>query len=133
MQAMITIGCELGFINEPTMRQLLREAGESEPKEFEWSLGHPVWDPGAGELRFNGEVIREVRLTKIPTSIQQILDAFQKSDWPDEIKSPFPDDDQNKKPSEVIRSLNDGLVENCKVKFHVRKQGSAFHWALVTK
>jgi hypothetical protein len=51
----------------------------------------PSWHKGLGELRYRGEVIREVKPEA--ENLRTILDAFETDEWPPEIYDPFPQDD----------------------------------------
>lgn len=54
----------------------------------------PVWKRTAtgGVLRFDGAVIREVKLHKNPSNVEKALDAFEEDGWPNYIDSPLKDD-----------------------------------------
>ncbi len=67
----------------------------------------PSWHKGLGELRYRGEVIREVKPEA--ENLRSILDAFETDGWLDEIYDPFPPDDVSDRRRRAVATLNAGL------------------------
>lgn len=67
----------------------------------------PSWHKGLGELRYRGEVIREVKLEA--ENLRTILDAFETDGWPEQIYDPFPPDDASDRRRRAVATLNAGL------------------------
>jgi hypothetical protein len=74
----------------------------------------PVWDRVSRELRFGGSVCRKY-LKTAPNQFE-ILDAFQRADWPDTVPDPW------RRPetlSQTIKDLNEGMDPNSPIVFGV--------------
>ncbi len=67
----------------------------------------PSWHKGLGELRYRGEVIREVKPEA--ENLRAILEAFETDGWPDEIYDPFPQDGPTDRRRRAVATLNSGL------------------------
>jgi len=65
----------------------------------------PIWDAELHELKWRGEVVREIR--PIANKAIKILNAFQEEGWPRKIYSPL---EHCENLSEAVRTLNNGLV-----------------------
>ena len=73
-------------MSEVTADWLLREIGEGDAVS---TPSTPVWNVQTGELRLEGVVIRRLRVKAHPTNIQQIVDAFEATNWPTRIDNPL--------------------------------------------
>ena len=120
-RAVIEVAHELGFLRDSDKRWLLREIGKG--VERSTSPDHPCWEAKTGELRFGNRIVRRVRIMRVPTNIQKILDAFQDSGWPPQINNPLTLGPQQL--HQALRSLNYGLK---KLRFHASGGGLAIYW-----
>ena len=110
-------------LDPQTYRWLLSELGEKyKPRKTRHI--RPRWDSETGSLWLDDHIIRDVRIFRGCTNIQQILDAFQKARWASRIDNPLPSCGQEETRQVVFR-LNRGLAE---IRFHVQKGGRAITW-----
>lgn len=128
-----------GYSNRfAALTDLATRFGELTPNEVdllvrETSLGSgsapntdlPNWDRSCGKLYFRDEVVRRVRMSRTPTNLQQILDAFQNAGWSTSIANPLALG--QKQLHDTIRQLNVGLDG---IRFHGTKGGGAITWSL---
>lgn len=128
-----------GYSNRfAALTNLADEFGVLQPKdakllERETSLGNgsapnadrPTWDRSCGKLVFQGEVVREVRVTQRRSNIQKILDAFHNASWPGSINNPFRGGQQQL--HDAVYELNQGLLL---IQFHT--VSGAVTWSLMT-
>ena len=99
----------LGFLDEPTKNAIIAALPHEDP-----SGGYggtrprrdltPSWNKALGELRYRGDVIREVKPEA--ENLRTILDAFQEDGWPNEIYDPFPADDASGRRRRAVATLN---------------------------
>jgi hypothetical protein len=99
-RAILDIAHQRG-LDDATYNRLLRETGEEERRD---TRERPSWQRATGELRFNGSLVRVVRIFSRPSNIQLILDAFEDAGWPDTIPNPLGNDQQRL--HQALRSLN---------------------------
>jgi len=116
-QAVVEIAEGLTLVSSGTARWL-RRALDLDSSVSSGPANHPNWDLDRGELTFNGEVIRRVRILRTPSQIQQILDHFQSAGWPTRIDNPLTLGQQQL--HETIRFLNCGLT---RIRFHGPRGG----------
>lgn len=120
-RAVVDVARELGFLDEPTAKWLLRETGEQAPSSRSGEV--PSWDPERGELRLGNRIIRRVRIMAGPSNIQQILDTFETEGWPGRIDNPLTYGRQQT--YQALRSLNTRLEA---IRFHAQKGGRVIVW-----
>lgn len=121
-RAVVEVAYSLGLLVETDRRWLLRELEESLSK-----TAVPVvieWDCKLGELRFNGELIRNVR-TKMADNVVAVLDAFQDNGWVEQIEDPLSDRPDGQTLRETIRSLNIGLE---RIRFFADGTSQGIRW-----
>jgi hypothetical protein len=121
-RGVIEVARALGFIDQTNYEWLVREIGER-PKAIKQSLNKPTWDVRSGELCFQGQVIRKVRLMRRPSNIHRILDAFQTAKWKTQIANTLSLDQQRL--HQALRSLNTGLNS---IGFHSARGGQVISW-----
>ena len=85
-QAIVEAARSINLMSEVTADWLLREIGEGDAVS---TPSTPVWNVQTGELRLEGVVIRRLRVKAHPTNIQQIVDAFEATNWPTRIDNPL--------------------------------------------
>ncbi len=122
-RGVLDVAHEIGFLDPQTYRWLLSELGEKYKPRKTRQI-HPRWDSETGSLWLDDHIIRDVRIFRGCTNIQQILDAFQKARWASRIDNPLPSCGQEETHQVVFR-LNRGLAE---IRFHVQKGGRAITW-----
>lgn len=121
-RAVIDLARALGFLDEPTCSWLLREM--SEYTDAPASADRPSWDPSSRELRWQGRVIRRCQVRQPPTSIQEVLDAFQHAGWKKRIANPLRLGSEQL--HQTLRSLNHGLK---KISFHAQGGATKITWS----
>lgn len=94
---------QVKLLSDMDHRRLRREIGE--PLEPAPSL--PAWDSEAGELRYEGDLIRKVSVRA--ANIRRLLNCFEEQHWPSRVDSPLPGGKNSKKLRASIASLNEGL------------------------
>ena len=119
-RAIVDVACGLEVMSEHTAGWLLRELGE---KENSHSIERPHWDVESGELRLGGRIIRRVKIRRVPSNIQQVLDSFQEAGWPTRIENPVGDDQHQL--HLTLQSLNRRLDL---IRFHSHEGGRAISW-----
>jgi hypothetical protein len=121
LQAVIEVAYETDLITLAKLNSLRRKM----PGAFVvlHSRVRPVWNASAGELWYEGELVRRVRSMKGPTKIQQVLDIFQVAEWTSCVARPTSWDQQSA--HQAVNSLNTGLTI---IRFHVRDGGKTFSW-----
>jgi hypothetical protein len=122
-RAIIEVARGLGFLRDRNAEWLLREIREEPAPPTDPSC--PIWDPGKGELRLGGGVIRKVRVMAQPTNVQRILNAFQAAGWPSRIDDPLSGRLDQQRLHQAVISLNKGLAA---IRFHVQEGGQAVTW-----
>ena len=122
--AVIEIAESVDLISANRAAWLRREAGIIHSGKADASP-KPEWDPARGELWLGGKIIRRARITKKPTNIRLILNAFQTQGWPTNIKNPLTRGVEQL--HETLRSLNDKLSG---LKFHAAGGGQEVFWVL---
>lgn len=83
----------------------------------------PSWRKQLGELRYRGEVIREVKAGA--ANVRCILDAFETDGWPDEIYDPFPPRETSASRRRAVETLNRNLRL---VRFYSTGNGTRIGW-----
>ena len=86
--ALTDLAFQLNLLAEGDYKWLLRESSLASSPPGEAAL-RPQWDPVSGSLTLNGVLIRRVRIFKIPSHVQRILDAFENAGWPPTIRNPL--------------------------------------------
>jgi hypothetical protein len=83
----------------------------------------PVWNDSAGELRLNGELVREV----VPRAknVRLILNAFQEDGWPIRVDSPLPGGRNSRALREAVRNLKDRIT---RIEFFCDGKGEGVRW-----
>jgi hypothetical protein len=122
-QAIYELADFLGLVHDGDRRWLAPEI-EQLPNA---DLSHhaPRWVPEVGELRLGNRVIRKVRLARIPTGAQRILDAFERLGWPTQAPSPFSDTREPGATRSYVKQLNKNLQS---IRFGVQGAGSFVTW-----
>lgn len=120
-RAIADVALELGFLDDPTYRWLLREMGEAADEKA--TLDRPHWQGSTGTLRWGRQVIRRIRVLKHPSNIQVILDAFQATGWSPRIKNPLSLGQQQL--HQTLRSLNRELKG---IRFHAQQGAKSIFW-----
>ena len=121
-QAVIELAFAVGFLTGEDRDWLLREMVDD--TQCVPIREHPEWNHDRGELTFQGELIRRVRVG-VATQIVKILDAFQLQGWPDRIGSPINDDMTHR---DAIRALNSRLTA---IRFCSDGTGRGVLWEIV--
>ena len=104
-QAVLEVALAVGFLSHDDYQWLLREqVGDEKLVQIR---ERPEWNRAVGELKFQGKVIRRVRVG-VGWRIVSILDKFELHGWPDRVDSPITDDMVHR---DAIGSLNDTLKE----------------------
>ena len=103
-----------------------RAARQASPKAAASSRARPKWDSATGELWFEGDLVRKVRIIRT-SHICRVLDAFQELKWPRRIDDPLPGGAHPERVRLAVQSLNQGLKKIC---FHSQDGGRAIRWSL---
>lgn len=83
----------------------------------------PSWRKQLGELRYRGEVVRQVKSDA--ANVRRILDAFETDGWPDEIYDPFPPKETSASRRRAVETLNRNLRL---VRFKSTGNGTRIGW-----
>lgn len=119
-RATIEVARGLNLMSEETAGWLLRELGEEDTTA---PPSDPVWYPDRGELRLGNRLIRRVRMTRHPTNIRLIIDAFEEAGWPARLDNPL--GYGKKELYETLRNLNNNLKV---IRFRAQEDGEAVVW-----
>lgn len=84
-QSVLDVSKAVGSMDQLTNAWLIREIVGS-PVRIGPRI-HPEWNHDRGELKFQGDVIRRVRIG-VGNHIVKILDEFERQGWPSRIDSP---------------------------------------------
>lgn len=126
-EAVIEIGERCEFISAETAKQLRDELGlRVVSKNSKHGAAKPHWNDSTGELTFDSEIVRRVRLTSQPSNVRTILRAFQKEKWRRRIENPLVDQHCL---HQTLRSLNKGLQ---KLRFRAAEAKYAF-WEVTSQ
>ena len=119
-RATIEVARGLNLMSEETAGWLLQELGEEDTTA---PPSHPVWHPDRGELRLGNRLIRSVRMTRNPTNVRLIIEAFEAAGWPARIENPlsYGEDELY----ETLRNLNRDLKL---IQFRAQEDGEAVVW-----
>lgn len=90
----------------------------------------PRWDRDAGELWFNGEIVRRVPLTGRAKNVRKILDAFETDGWDRRIDDPLDPDVSARRLPDALKSLKKGLSV---INFRGDGSGSGVVWEVVNR
>jgi hypothetical protein len=83
----------------------------------------PFWNATKGKLYFKGKKACSLQLRENYSNTQQVLEAFQKEGWPNEIHQPF--EDFHSKAKDVVKYLN----QICNgIKFYSHQKGKFLSW-----
>jgi hypothetical protein len=123
-RAIVDLAYLIGHIDETRHGRLLREIGE-QPQVLH-TADRPTWNASTGELCYQGQLLRRVRILSSPTNIQLILNAFEQSKWCSSVDNPLSTDAQQL--HQALRSLNKGLE---KIRFHAQRGAQAITWRLL--
>jgi hypothetical protein len=90
----------------------------------------PCWNCRTGELWLGGRLVK--RIPSRATSERKVLDAFQKSEWADELENPLDCKlkDRAQHLFDAVRSLNTSQVEHL-MEFASTSRGKAIAWRAV--
>lgn len=83
----------------------------------------PSWHKQLGELRYRGELIREVKPEA--ANLRTILDAFQEDGWPNEIYDPLPPTEASARRRRAVATLNKDLRL---IRFYSTGNGRRIGW-----
>lgn len=120
-RAIVDVAHALNLLSDSDWRWLLRELTEPEAP-----LEGIEWRKELGELRWNGEVIREVAVGKAKNLVP-ILDAFQECGWPERLDDPLTAGD-GQKLREAIKVLNQRLK---RIRFYADGSGEGIRWKVL--
>jgi hypothetical protein len=132
-ECLVEAGHALGFINGPRRDVLLVALGATGPgraSEHSCASAVPVWDEDAGELRFQGRVVRRVAQPNRAHGVMAILREFQAKGWPPRIDDPLGRNSNDETRRRNIYSLNMRL-DTTVLKFFCDGCGTGFRWQLV--
>ncbi|MBX3427110.1 MAG: hypothetical protein KF688_15645 [Pirellulales bacterium] len=85
----------------------------------------PAFDESTGELRFQGRIVRRLRLTGKRTNIGRIARAFQNAGFPRAIKFPLGSNSELTAVTYAVSQLNQGLES---IRFRSRENGAVVYW-----
>lgn len=134
-RAVVDVAVGIGHMSQTNYEWVLREMGEVVPAERRVAgvkqssppeTPRPNWNRETGELSYDGEVIRIVRLRSIRDNIVLILDVFQEESWPARIDDPLPEGPNPQRIHQTLQSLNTGLK---RIRFHALEGGRAIRWS----
>jgi hypothetical protein len=120
--AIIEVAHGLGFMDSQTVDWLRRDLGLTDEDPAPPS-SLPEWCPDAGELRFQGRVIRRIRVLRAPSNIHRIVTVFQDAGWTRRVDNPLSQGQQQL--HQAIRHLNEDLEL---IRFRVQEGGLAITW-----
>lgn len=120
--AVIDIAEGLDLMSSGSARYLRRALNLDHSSQESDSV-KPVWNPDRQELRLGNRLVRRVRVMKVPSKIQRILDAFQAKNWPNRIENPLRLGQQEL--HQTLSSLNDGLKE---IRFRASEGATSIFW-----
>lgn len=83
----------------------------------------PFWNATEGKLYFKGKEVCSLQLRENYSNTQQVLEAFQKQGWPNEIHQPF--EDFHSKAKDVVKYLNQKSIG---IKFYSHQKGKFLSW-----
>ena len=93
----------------------------------------PVWDAGAGELRYRGQVVKRFR--NAGSNQRCVLDAFQRLGWPRHILDPLPANrgiNSKQRLHDTIKNLNRCHESECLI-FYGLDAGHAGEMGYLTR
>ena len=106
-------------------------ADRAAPGEIDKTIETPIvpyWCQKTGRLFWKGKEIGKFQLRGTSTMPEQILRAFQESNWPDEIENPLGSAGKRCfETHQVVNYLNNAIAEGT-ISFHVRRGGKAIFW-----
>jgi hypothetical protein len=118
---------------EPLLKHLLAsiasESADMQNQDRSSELVVPQWDHDSRRLYYNGDLIRE--LSEQAKNIANLLQEFQRLDWPKRLADPLPFKpgvDPVERVKNTCKSLNNGLRH---IHFHAGDGGTSFVWARV--
>lgn len=123
-QAVVEAAHKIGLLFPSKYDWLLRQIGKK-PMAAPAPTNLPEFQASSGELRWQGQFIRHVRLQARPSNIFIILEAFQSRCWSEQIPNPLGKDKQ--KLHQALRSLNKGLK---RIRFHSLAGATKISWKL---
>lgn len=124
LRAVIELAHQLNFMSATDYQWLLREIGESRTRIRNATV--PSWNAESGELVWGNRTVRRVRIFRVPSNVQLILDAFQQAGWPTRIDNPLPHGPDAQKLHQALFSLNKGLK---RLAFCSQEGGTAISWS----
>ena len=123
-QSVLDVSRAVGSIDQLTYEWLIREIVGARVR-FGPGI-RPEWNHGRGELKFQGHVIRRVRIS-VGNQIVKILDEFERQGWPERIDSPITDSSDDMAHRDAIRGLNRKLAE---IRFRSDGTGRGIVWEI---
>lgn len=126
-RAIIESAYRIGHLDQTSREWLLREIGEPpEASTTALETPRPAWRQEVGQLLFGTELVRRVRVMKMPSNVQTVLDAFETAGWPKSIPNPLKLGSQEL--HEALRSLNEGLA---RIRFHSQQGAQVIYWETI--
>lgn len=103
--ALVKLGVELEALSQLHAKSMLRAAGLKHTRSRRTSPKID-WDRDLGRLTFDGQTIRNIKVFKIPSNVERILNAFQQAGWPSSVLNPLDDPLDPEKLHQAIKELN---------------------------
>ena len=124
---------------EQSVLDVSRAVGSIDQLTYEWLIRgivgarvrfgpgiRPEWNHCRGELKFQGHIIRRVRIS-VGNQIVKILDEFERQGWPERIDSPITDSSDDMAHRDAIRGLNRKLAV---IRFRSDGTGRGIVWEI---
>ena len=124
-QTIVDSAHALNLLSDTDWRWLLRELDES--RRSTDSIAELEWRSDLGELRLNGEVVRQVRIG-VAKNLIAILDAFQECAWPEQMDDPLPPTTDVNRLRDTVKVLNRGLQ---RIRFFADGTGEGIRWKVL--
>lgn len=138
-EALVRLCEECSSLDPATLRRMRRDKNLGIPIKppSRGKSPKPKWHRDAGELEFDGQLVREIASRTKAKNVVAILDAFELERWPVRIDSPLPPGKGSRpgakgdahKLRETIQTLNTGLS---RIRFYADGTGTGITWKAVT-
>ena len=126
--AIAKVARTLKFITTSDLEEILEDLGyyampKVPPIKQTSKPDLPFWNAAEGKLYFKGKEVCSLQLRENYSNTQQVLEAFQKQGWPNEIHQPF--EDFHSKAKDVVKYLNQKSIG---IKFYSHQKGKFLSW-----